>query len=131
MTIPTKDFRWQQGEDQPINLKYAVSINNEKTYVDLTGYSLRMDIRGGTATYSINSEDSDPETVDEATLNYGGVNGVIRIVVPRSASLGSGTLVPGIGQALAYDIFLRDPDGLQKKILKGTIIIEASTTIWP
>ena len=126
-----KNFIWQQGEDGEINLRYSVVVNGVPTYVDLTGYSLRMDIIGPDANYSLNSEDSNPATEDEVTLNDGGVLGAIRIVVPRTASIGAGTLTPGIGEALDYDIFLRNPEGLQKKIMKGTIIIEASTTIWP
>lgn len=131
MTIPTKNFIWQQGEDGEIPLRYSVVINDVKTYVDLTDYSLRMDIVGTDANYSLNSEDENPSTVDEVTLNDGGVLGAIRIVVPRAASIDTGTLTPGVGEALAYDIFLRNPEGLQKKIMRGTIIIEASTTIWP
>lgn len=126
-----KNFIWQQGEDGEINLRYSVMVGEDKTYVDLTDYSLRMDIVGTDANYSLNSEDSNPATEDEVTLNYNGELGRIRIVVPREASIGAGTLTPGIGEALTYDIFLRNPEGLQKKIMRGTIIIEASTTIWP
>ena len=131
MTVPTHDLVWQQGEDGEIHMVY--SFNG--TPVDLTGYSLRMDVRNaaGTALYIFNSDDvADPlDSVgaadNEAVL---GSDGTINILVPRTASLNSGPFVPFIGQPLNYDIFLRDTTDKQRKILKGTITFEESQTLW-
>jgi hypothetical protein len=134
MTIPEYDFVWQQGEDGLINITYSI----DGVPVNLTGYKLRMDIRStatGTILYTFNSDDIvETPSVDvtgasdnEATLTSGGA---INIVVPRTASLTGGTLANNIGESLAYDIFLRDTANKQRKILKGTVTIEASITRW-
>lgn len=126
--IPRKDFVWQQGEDGEISLVYKAGDPAEP--VDLTGYKLRMDIRasgGSTPLYTFNSDDADAETPDEAVLT---ADGEINIVIPRTVSLPAGPLASTIGQALNYDIFVRNPDGKQKKFLKGTVTIEASETLW-
>jgi hypothetical protein len=129
--VPTYDVLWQQGEDGEINMIY--SYNGAP--VDLTGYSLRMDVRNaaGAQLFVFNSSDvSDPldsvGTADnEAVL---GSDGSINILIPRAASLGSGPFANMMGEELSYDIFLRSPANKQRKILKGTIIFEASATRW-
>lgn len=98
--------------------------------VDLTGYSLRMDVRsadGVTNLFTFNSDDADALTADEATF---GTQGQINIVVDRSVALPGGALENSVGQALTFDMFLRDTANKQKKILKGTITIEKSDTLW-
>lgn len=127
MTVSNYDFVWQQGEDAEINLIYKES---DGTPIDLTGWKLRMDVSGGliTTPYVFNTDDEDPETFDEATLN---ANGEIHIVVPRSVTLTGGALYNAVGQTvLGYDIFLRAPSGKQRKILRGNITIEGSKTLW-
>lgn len=130
MAIPTHDFVWQQGEDGIISIVYKDSNNNP---IDLTGASLRMDVasQGNPATvlYTFNSEDlTDPvDTNKEATL--GGTAGTINIVVPRSVTLTGGALFSSIGQALSFDIFLRQ-GSTQKKLLTGSISIQPSVTKW-
>lgn len=129
--IPNYDFVWQQGEDGVIDMVYK----QDSVPVDLTGYKLRMDVVGKvgtqTYTYTFNSDDivdgTLNDTVDEATL---GADGTIHIVVPRSVTLAGGPLTNAIGTALEYDIFLRDTNDKQRKILRGTITIEASNTLW-
>lgn len=133
MAIPTHNFVFQQGEDGEISLVYK----QDGLGVDLTGYKLRMDVRNsvGVVLFTFNSEDIVGDgardvsgTADnEAVL---GSNGSIYIVVPRSASLGDGPLANAIGEALQFDIFLRGTNDKQRKILKGTITIEASQTKW-
>lgn len=135
--VPEVDFVWQQGEDGEINM--VRKTGDPAMPVDLTGYSLRMDIRNaaGTLLYIFNSDDvSDPNlpggdvigpSDNEAVL---GSDGSINIVVPRSVSLGDGPLVGEVGNVLQYDIMLRDTDNKQKKILRGTITLEASQTRW-
>lgn len=128
MAIPTYNFIWQQGEDGQINMVY--SAGDPPTPVNLTGYSLRMDVTvpgGSTPLYTFNTNDSVGGTVDEATLDAAGN---INIVVPRSVSLPAGELAGYIGQPLNYDIFLRDATGKQTKILKGTLKYEVSVTLW-
>lgn len=130
-TVPTYDLVWQQGEDGEISMIYKVN----DTAVDLTGYSLRMDVKapGGTGTilYTFNSADADTggESVsgDETTLNS---LGEIYILVPRVASLAGGQFFNHLDMALPYDIFLRDTLNKQKKILQGTITIQKSVTLW-
>lgn len=135
MAVPSYDYVWQQGEDGEINLVYR--SGKPAAPVDLTGYELRMDIRNATGDllYTFNSEDIvEVPSVDatgtadnEAVL---GADGSINIVVPRTASLGTGPLVGEIGNPLQYDVFLRNAQNRQKKILRGTITLEASQTRW-
>lgn len=130
MSIPTHNFVWQQGEDGVISIAYKDSNDNP---IDLTGASLRMDVASqsspSTVLYTFNSDDlTDPvDTNKEATL--GGTAGTINIVVPRSVTLTGGSLFSSIGQALAFDIFLRQ-GSTQKKLMSGTITIESSITKW-
>ena len=139
MAIPTYDIVWQEGEDGNINIIYR----QNGTPVNLTGYKLRMDVRAapvapatvGAILYTFNSDDIvEIPSVDvtgnadnEAVLNS---SGEINVVVPRATSLGTGPFATHIGEALSYDIFLRDTSNKQRKILKGTIILEPSTTKW-
>lgn len=131
--IPQYDFIWQQGADGEISLVYKIN----DVVVDLTGWKLRMDVRSptGTLLFTFNSDDIVGEpgadvtgsADNEATLN---ADGEIYVVVPRAASLGDGPLASFLDTALPYDIFLRDATNKQRKILKGTITLEASTTRW-
>lgn len=130
MTVPTYNFIWQQGEDGEISMIYKVN----GVAVNLTGYNLRMDVKApanGTILFTFNTTDADTggeETSgDEAALTSAGE---IHVLVPRTASLTSGQLFGYLDTALNYDIFLRDASSKQKKILKGTITIEKSTTLW-
>lgn len=126
--VPSYNFVWQQGEDATINMVYKEGA--PAVPIDLTGYSLRMDVRavgGVTTLYTFNSDDTNPATDDEATF---GTQGQIDIAISRAISLPGGALVDSIGQALSFDIFLRNTAGKQKKILKGTITIEGSETLW-
>ena len=139
MAIPTYDTVWQEGEDGNISIIYKLN----GTPVNLTGYKLRMDVRAapvapatvGAILYTFNSDDiveTPPVDVTGSTDNEAtqGSAGQINIVVPRATSLASGPFVTHIGEALPYDIFLRDTSNKQRKILKGTIIIEPSITKW-
>ena len=106
--------------------------------VDLsTDYSVRMDVRNSdnTLLFTFNSEDIATASTDNpgSADNEGvlGDEGEILILVPRSASLPGGALVNDVGETLSYDLFLRnDVTNRQKKILKGTIKIEGSVTLW-
>jgi hypothetical protein len=126
--VPHYDFRWQQGEDGEIYIIYKFGL--PPAPIDLTGYSLRMDIKAaGTVgpVYTVNSADDDAETEDEVTL---GEDGLIEILVPRVASLPGGPLANKIEQTLTFDIFLRNPENRQKKILTGTVYFDPSNTLW-
>lgn len=95
----------------------------------------------GERRYTFNSEDIPdvdpgapvtPDTNKEAVL---GADGSINITVPRSLTLPGGVLHADISASTPlltfnYDVFLRNPAGLQKKILKGTITVEKSYTLW-
>ena len=126
--VPNYDFRWQQGEDGEIFITYKYGSPAEP--LNLTGYSLRMDIKSPEVVgslYTINSDDDDDETDDEVTL---GTKGEIAILLPRTASLPGGPLANRIQQTLTFDIFLRNPENRQKKILTGTIYFDPSNTLW-
>lgn len=131
MAIPTHDFIWQQGEDGEISMIYK----QNGVAVNLTGYELRMDVKqagSGTVLFTFNTADSDTggeETSGDEVAALG-ATGEIHVLVPRTASLTGGQLFNYLDAALSYDIFLRDSSEKQKKILKGTITIEKSTTLW-
>lgn len=138
------NYTWAQGEDLVMSLVYKSGPLGAEAPVDLTGYSLRMDIAlsDGTRVYTFNSEDiadvdnvtpgDTPDTNLEVTL---GTAGEINITVPRSVTLPDGeafqylTADPPV-LIYNYDIFLRDTTDKQKKILQGQISIEKSVTLW-
>jgi hypothetical protein len=132
MAVLTYNWTWQQGEDLIMSLVYKAGPAGAEAPVDLTGYSVRMDLaHAGAVVHTFNSADLDPETEDEATL---GSDGTIQIVVDRALTLTGGTiepLIPASGPlVLTYDMFLRSPSNRQTKILRGTITVESSITQW-
>jgi hypothetical protein len=127
-----------------MSLVYKAGPTGAEVPVDLTGYSLRMDIAltDGTRVYTFNSDaiaDVDnvapgdtPDTTTEVTL---GTAGEINITVPRSVTLPDGEAFQYLNATppvliYNYDIFLRDTADKQKKILQGQISIEKSVTLW-
>lgn len=140
----TFNYTWAQGEDLNIQMVYKEGPAGAEVPVDLTLWSLRMDIvtLTGTRRYTFNSADIadvDPDTVGaqpdstkESTL---GTGGAISILVPRTLTLPGGALYTDISAPTPqlifnYDVFLRDAAGKQRKILKGTITVEKSYTLW-
>jgi hypothetical protein len=149
MAVASKDFTWEQGEDLEIAIIYKTGTSEANaTPKDLTGYSVRMDIRAtdvsGNRIYTFNSEDvidldgagpnSDDDVVKE--ISQPGADGMIRITVPRSLTVQGGPIFELMSDTLnpvnifAYDIFLRDTDDKQAKILAGKIIVNRSVTLW-
>lgn len=126
---------WNQGED----LYFVVTYMEDDVPVDLTGWSARMDlVRSGTPTgspavslYTFNTDDEDPATEDEITL---GSDGTITINVPRSLTLDEGALAADLATAASakykYDLFVRDLQDRQRKILDGEITVNRSVTKW-
>lgn len=140
MSVAEQNWTWEQGADLVMSMIYRTGPQGEETPVDLSDYSLRMDVvYNGTRMFTFNSSDIPGDTsVDqvgpadnEATL---GNDGTIRIAVPRSLTLEGGALfdsiVPNSILVLQYDIFLRDGSGLQFKLMKGTISVNPSETLW-
>lgn len=138
MPVPTYNYTWGQGEDLIISLIYKTGPVGLETPVDLTGYSLRMDVADSTGRlFTFNSDDIDEPAADvvgpadnEATL---GADGSINIVVPRSLTLPGGAVYDNIvaeNNVFFYDIFLRDTFDKQRKILRGQITVEPSYTLW-
>lgn len=133
MTIATYNWTWQQGEDLLMDFVYKEGPVGAEVPVDLTGYALRMDIVSNkTLIFTFNSDDEDTETSDEVTL---GADGNISIVVDRDLTLPGGAVFDLLAAAtpvsvFPYDVFLRNPAGRQQKILKGTITVETSYTLW-
>lgn len=141
--VAVQNWTWQEGEDLVMSMVYNEGPEGAEVPVNLTGYKLRMDVANttdGTRVFTFNSDDiaGDPlvDSVgpadNEATL---GTDGSINIVVPRSLTLPGGAvaaLYVGSDTALLlnYDVFLRNPAGLQSKILRGTITVERSYTLW-
>lgn len=115
-----------------MSLIYNEGAEGEEVPVDLTGYSLRMDVVGNSGVvYTFNSDDQDPATEDEAIL---GTDGSINIVVPRSLTLPDGPVYDEMQQGNSvfnYDIFLRNPQNKQYPIVRGTITVVESYTLWP
>lgn len=124
-----------------MSLIYKEGPTGSEVPVDLTGYSLRMDVVQsgvGTRVFTFNSDDIDDPAADnvgpadnEAVL---GSDGTITIVVPRSLTLTGGAVANLFNASdslvLNYDIFLRNPAGLQSKILRGNVTVERSYTKW-
>lgn len=138
MSVPTYNYTWGQGEDLTISLVYKAGPDGAEVPVNLTGYSLRMDICDDTGRlYTFNSADIPDPVVDEtgATDNEAvlGTDGSINITVPRALSLPGGAVYDAVeaeNNVFSYDIFLRDASNKQKKILRGQITVEASYTLW-
>lgn len=148
MTVPTYNYTWEQGADLVLSLVYKESIDGAPaTPKDLTGYSVRMDIRStdvlGNRIYTFNSAEitdldgsgpgSDTDLVTEITP---GADGTISITVPRSLTVQGGAVYELMSDPLnpvnilVYDIFLRDPQDKQQKILSGSITVNRSVTLW-
>lgn len=140
MSVGVYNWIWQQGEDLIMNFVYKEGPVGSETPVDLTGYSLRMDIVKGddTRIFTFNSDDIPGnvaiDTVgssdNEADLDN---DGTISIVVSRALTLPGGAVYIETELntwVFNYDIFLRSPSNKQAKILKGTITVEPSYTLW-
>ena len=142
--VAAHNYTWEQGEDLILAMLYKQGPVGAEVPVDLTGYSLRMDIvtPNGERRYTFNSDavaDVDPTTPElegdtntEAVL---GADGTINITVPRTLTLPNGELYSDINGTTPlltfnYDVFLRNPANQQKKILKGQITVEKSYTLW-
>lgn len=141
----TKDYTWDQGADGEVSFIYKTGTTTATvTPVNLTGYTLRMDLSiDGTnpATdriWTFNSaDDAGPIPIDypgaadnEATL---GADGSVYVLVPRALSLTGGAIYTKMQAGIynfKYDIFLRNPAGKQKKILEGRVTIVPSVTLW-
>lgn len=146
------DFVWPQGEDLKVDLIYKEGTTPETAVVVplTTGYSVRMDIvsqTNGERLYTFNSADIpdvDPvltgaqaDTQKEGTLSSGaGGTPNISIAVPRALTLPTGviyTKMKGVPPQVVfnYDVFLRNTTtDKQVKVLKGTITVEESYTLW-
>ena len=142
---------WQQGDDLTFSLVYREGTSGSEMPVDLTGYSVRMDIVAGSIRiFTFNSAtvvDVDPiEAGDQEDAELDatvGVDGSIKFHVPRALTLPGGEIYTRMNMATPvflynYDVFLRNdsgtagaiPQGSQKKILTGTITVEKSYTLW-
>lgn len=139
--VAKQDYVIEQGEDLVIDITYQQQSPtwqpgdpeiNKFLPVDLTGWNVRMDIvtEDGTAVDTFNNEDSDPTTDDEITL---GADGKLSITIPRSLTLSPGRMFQAMETGVnkfKYDMFLRNPDGKQKKLLQGNITVNRSITLW-
>lgn len=139
----TFNYIWEQGEDLIITAIYMEGPEDAPVAIDLsTGYSLRMDMRkvnpDGLRVWTFNSADitDEPEADvsgaadNEITL---GADGSIQIVVSRALTLPGGSIYTELQSGttqFVYDMFLRNPQNRQKKILSGIININKSVTLW-
>jgi hypothetical protein len=139
MSVASFNWIWEQGSDLVMSMIYREGPLGEEVPVDLSDYSLRMDVfHSGNRVFTFNSDDIAVTGVDvvgpadnEVTL---GADGTIKIIVPRSVTLPGGAvnavMTANKVLVLQYDIFLRDNDGLQRKFMKGTITVNPSYTLW-
>lgn len=138
------DYTWHQGEDFNISLVYKAGTAGAEAPVNLSTYSLRMDIAApnGTVLTVLNDKnitDTDPYTPgSQADTSYEvtlGTAGQISILLGRALTLPGGAferyLSANPSQSnFSYDIFLRDAGGKQTKILYGTLALVKSVTKW-
>lgn len=134
--VPEVDYVWEQGSDLELAIQYQNTDDaGVTTNQNLTGYSLRMDITDGTTRlYTFNSADitdiSPTDSTHEVVL---GTDGSINITVPRSLTLTGGAILTAMNSGKVvffYDVFLRNTVNKQKKILKGSITVNRSHTLW-
>ena len=141
----TYNYEWNQGEDLLIALVYKSGPVGSSVPVDLTNYDFRMDIvapngkvltvanTGDIADADPYTEGAQPEAAPyEVTKNN---LGEIRIDLSRALTLPGGAFYKYLNanpavKTFSYDMFLRDNNGKQKKIMAGTITIERSVTHW-
>lgn len=142
--VASHNYTWEQGEDLTLLMVYKTGLPGAETPVDLTGYSLRMDIvtPDGQRRFTFNSDavtDVDPvepgDQADPVTEAVLGTDGSISITIPRSLTLPGGEIYDDITAnppllTFNYDVFLRAPDNKQRKILKGQVTVERSYTLW-
>jgi len=140
MAIPTYDAVWEQGEDFVMNILYK---ENDVPF-DFTDHIIRMDLAQGnnnSVVFTLNSEDvegldGEGNPVDTAGSTDNEIsldaNGNITIVISRALTLPGGIIGDRIltNNKYAYDMFLRDPSGKQRKILVGSITVNKSVTLW-
>lgn len=147
MTVPTRTYQWEQGTDLVMKYIYRTGPDaGSMTPVDLTNYSVRMDLRAtslvGDKVWTFNSNDiadvdpitpgDQPDNIKEVVL---GSDGSISITVPRSLTLPGGTVYAKMTETppvtiFVSDIILRDAAGKQSKIISCTISVNASATLW-
>lgn len=129
------NYTWAQGEDLKISLIYSqTDANGVNTPVDLSGYSLKMQIglpNNPTPVYTVDSTVSASGTVSMDS------SGHINITIPRTVLLSGGDLyddVSGLSGKtnFIYDIFIKSGGSspTYKKVLKGHITIDKSVTLW-
>lgn len=140
----THNYAWNQGEDFLISLVYKSGPTGSAEPVDLTQYSFRMDIVApdGKVLSVLNDKaiaDTDPYTdgaqADDTFEVVLGADGEIRVELSRALTLPGGAFYKYITanpvvKVFSYDMFLRDYDNNQKKVMAGTITIERSVTHW-
>ena len=147
-----QNFVWPIGEDLNVQLRYKEGPTEATaTIVNLSsGFAVRMDIvipATKLRIYTFNSAaiadvdplvaSAQPDNTLEGVLTAGtGETPNIDIKVPRSILLPGGPVydayvgVPSVTM-FNYDVFLRNTGtDRQSKILKGSITIEESYTLW-
>jgi hypothetical protein len=140
MSLTPTPLMWDQGEDLEIVVTY--SLNGTPQDLSVAGWAARMDIAKTNTTAPIIS------VLDVGTLNTAGADddaitdndeielaadGLIRIAVSRDKTL-TGDIATALDSATTakyvYDLFIRNPDGYQKKIMEGEITVKRSVTKW-
>lgn len=121
------NFTWPQGEDLYIDLRYKEGPNTKSSVaVDLrNGYSAKMGIAAPGSTTPIFTASTDGGQI---VLLSGNNEPNIRIRLDRSITLTGG--FGAAGGSFAYDLFLRNGNGDQIKVIEGTIHIKKSVTQW-
>jgi hypothetical protein len=130
------NFKWPQGEDLNIQLLYKEgNTASSAMAMSLVGtHSLRMDIvstTSGAVLYSFVSA-SQPGSLGSGQSGQPNIN----IFLPRALTLPGGAIYTQISQnssigSFSYDIFLRNiQSDKQHRVIRGSISIEKSSTLW-
>lgn len=99
---------------------YQLVQSIDGTATDLTDWSAEMKVKKNFTGESV--LDLDSSGSGEISLNHGGVNGVIRILVESSITV---DLEPG---QYRYDLHVTDPNGVRRSYLQGRFYVEDQVT---
>lgn len=134
MTTQSVPIKWPQGEDKVIELIYREGPDAKKAVpVSLSsGYDARMDLVVPDTRELVHSI-----TVDDGDIDLGsGTNDEPNVVIwlRRAVTLPGGEVFEALADGVnmfSYDVFLRNTQtDKQVKILRGSVTIERSGTLW-
>lgn len=144
--VAIQDHTWEQGEDLIIEIVYTVTEGDTQIPVplDTETFAVRMDIaqisKLNEPVYSFNSDDLSDSNLDSDGEDDNEIifpserPGTIHIEVPRQLTLPGGVIGDELSSSkvYGYDLFIRNKfEDVQRKLLKGKIVVNTSITHWP